>query len=496
MSKVRVALGGIMHETHVFAEVPTRMRDFEDGTFHRGEDLLTAMRGTRAGPAGMMEVGENNGWELAPTLYTMAMPSGTVEQATYKKLAEELVDRLRAALPLDGVLLMLHGAMVTDDLLDPERDILRRVREVVGEETALVVEMDMHGNISPEMTALADAVVAFDTNPHTDAYERGVEAAEILGAILDGEIAPVVGIYQTNLLLAPQFTGTDDLPLRAAHELAQRFEGEEGTVCVSVFGGFAYADTPFTRCSIVVTTDGDAEQARQIAKEIGEATEAQAEAAQMEGVPAEEAVRRALEMPGGPVMLVDSADNIGGGTPGDGTDALRALLAADVQEATVALADGEAVGACEEAGVGGRVKLEVGGKTDSSHGSPVSVEGEVKAITDGKFDFELANSHLASFRGKSMDMGPSAWLRVGGINLVLNTLKTPPFDLGQRRSVGIDPESQKMIAVKSAVAYRAAYMPIAAGVVEMDTAGLCTANLTRFPYQNLDRPLFPLDGVL
>ena len=128
MNQIRVALGGIMHETHVFAEVPTGLADFEDGTFHRGDDLLEAMRGTRAGLAGMMEMGERLGWKLAPTLYTMAMPSGTVEQAAYEELVEELVERLRAAMPLDGVLLMLHGAMVTDDLLDPEGDILQRVR--------------------------------------------------------------------------------------------------------------------------------------------------------------------------------------------------------------------------------------------------------------------------------------------------------------------------------------------------------------------------------
>lgn len=218
MSCIRVALGGIMHETHVFAEVPTGLADFQDGTFHGGDDLMDAMRGTRAGLAGMMEVGERLGWELAPTLYTMAMPSGTVEQDAYEGLVGELVERLRAAMPLDGVLLMLHGAKVTDDLLDPEGDILRWVRGVVGEETPVVVEMDMHGNISPEMTRLADAVVAFHTNPHVDAYERGADAAEILRAILDGEIAPVVGIYQTRLLLAPQVAGTDDLPLRAAHE--------------------------------------------------------------------------------------------------------------------------------------------------------------------------------------------------------------------------------------------------------------------------------------
>jgi microcystin degradation protein MlrC len=490
----RIALGGIMHETHTFAEVPTGMRDFEIGTFHRGAEILEQMGDTRAGIAGMMAVGAAHAWELLPTLYTMAMPSGAIEQATYDTLADEFVERLRAALPLDGVLLMLHGAMVTDDLLDPEADILRRVREVTGPDIPVVVEMDLHGNISPAMTELADAVVAFDANPHIDAYERGIEAAEIMCEILDGRIAPVVGMYQTNLLLSPQVTGTADLPLRAALEAAWRFEDEEDVVCVSVFGGFAYADTPFTRCSVVATVDGDVGRARQIAGEVGAIAEAGVGSAHFVAVAPDEAVRQALAIPGGPVILVDSADNIGGGTPGDGTDALRALLAIDAQEATVAIADPAAARACHEAGVGGQIDMEIGGKADTWHGAPVRVAGEVRALTDGYFEFEMANSHLASFRGKGMDMGPSAWLRVGGINIALNTNKTPPFDLGQLRSLGIQPESQKLIAVKAAVAHRAAYEPIAAGVVEMDTAGLCTANLGRFPYKNLQRPLYPLDG--
>jgi microcystin degradation protein MlrC len=493
MKPTRIALGGIMHETHTFAEVPTGMRDFEIGTLHRGVEMLEQMGDTRAGIAGMMAVGAAHDWELLPTLYTMAMPSGVIEQATYDTLADELVERLRATLPLDGVLLMLHGAMVTDDLLDPEADILRRVREVTGPDIPVVVEMDLHGNISLAMTELADAVVAFDANPHIDAYERGVEAAEIMCEILDGRVAPVVGIYQTHLLLSPQVTGTADLPLRAALEAAWRFEDEEDVVCVAVFGGFAYADTPFTRCSVVATVDGDLGRARQIAVEVGAIAEAGIGSARFAAVPPDEAVRQALAIPGGPVILVDSADNIGGGTPGDGTDALRALLAVDVREATVAIADPAAVRACHEAGVGEQIDMEIGGKADSWHGAPVRVTGEVRALTDGYFDFEMANSHLASFRGKGMDMGPSAWLRVGGINIAINTNKTPPFDLGQLRSLGIEPESQKLIAVKAAVAYRAAYLPIAAGVVEMDTTGLCTANLARFPYRNLDRPLFPLD---
>jgi microcystin degradation protein MlrC len=159
------------------------------------------------------------------------------------------------------------------------------------------------------------------------------------------------------------------------------------------------------------------------------------------------------------------------------------------------IADYEAVAACWDAGEGATIRLNVGGKTDQWHGEPVAVAGTVRALSEGVFECELPDNHFASFYGNTIRMGRTAWLRVGGVNVVLTERKTPPFDLAQLRGVGVIPEQQKLIAVKSAVAYRAAYLPIAAGVVEMDTAGLCSANLARFPYRHLRRPIFPLDDV-
>ena len=190
----------------------------------------------------------------------------------------------------------------------------------------------------------------------------------------------------------------------------------------------------------------------------------------------DDAVKKALATDGHPIMLVDSADNIGGGTPGDGTDALQGMLDNDVQEGTIVLADAEAVEMCWDAGVGSEVTLSVGGKSDKWHGKPITVTGIVKVLSDGSFDCELPDNHFAAFYGNTIHMGKTVWLRVDGVNIILTTHKTPPFDLGQLRSVGVIPEDQKMIVVKSAVAYQAAYLPIAKGVIEMDTAGLCSAN--------------------
>ena len=169
------------------------------------------------------------------------------------------------------------------------------------------------------------------------------------------------------------------------------------------------------------------------------------------------------------------------------------MLDHNVREGAIVLADPEAVDRCWRAGLGSELRLAVGGKVDDWHGQPVTVTGSVRALSAGVFKCELPDNHFASFYGETVHMGRCAWLRVGGVNILLTERKTPPLDLAQLRHIGIIPEAQSMIVVKSAVAWRAAYLPIASTIIEMDTAGLCSANLSRFPYQHLKRPVFPLD---
>lgn len=497
-STYRIAVGGIAHETHSFATHPTGLDDFRKQSLFFGKDILAELAGGKSATAGMIDNARPD-WLLLPTAYAGAMPAGLVTADAFAIILGELTARLAQAMPLDGVLLALHGAMVAEGELDAESAILQAVRNVVGNETPIVITLDMHGNISPRTVDLADVLIAYDENPHIDPYDRGREAADVMARLLAGEIRPTAGYAHPSLMLAPQATGTADLPLLAVHARAAEMEAEDAVVNVSVFGGFAYSDTPDAGVSLIVTTDNDPDLAQRYADELAAILMANRNAALPEFVSPEKAVQQALAMPGGPIILVDSADNIGGGTPGDGTDALRAMLDAGVVDGTVVLADPEAVTICWEAGEGATVELEVGGKCDEWHGAPIRVMGRVERLSHGTFTAELANNHSAAFFGNTIRMGRTAWLRTGdldrgGINILLNERKTPPFDLAQLRSVGIIPEEQKMIAVKSAVAYRAAYLPIAAGVIEMDTAGLCSANLERFPYKHVRRPILPLDG--
>ncbi len=489
----RIAIGGILHETHTFMEQPTQLADFAAQSLHLGDDLLTSMKGSRSGIGGMIDGATEHNWQLLPTLYAAAMPAGLVTEQAYRQLLGKLTSRLALCMPIDGALLALHGAMVAEGELDAETDIVAQARAIVGSEIPIVILLDMHGNISPRLVELADVLLAYDTNPHIDAYDRGAEAAQIMARLLRREVRPTAAYTRPALLLPAQSTGTDAAPLALVHTRAAEMEEEDEVICIAVMAGFAYADTPFTGSSIIVTTDAQPELAAAYANELSDILFSQRAQALPRFLPPADAVALAASRQCGPVILVDSADNIGGGAPGDGADALAAMLDHGVSEGTIVLADPAAVGACWRAGIAAQVTLEAGGKADGWHGPPLTVTGKVRALSDGVFECELPDNHFASFYGSTVHMGSCAWLRVAGVNILLTERKTPPLDLAQLRHIGIIPEAQSMIVVKSAVAYRAAYMPIAAEAIEMDTAGLCSANLSRFPYRHLKRPVFPLD---
>ena len=438
----RIAIGGILHETHSFMRPPTALADFAAQSLYFGDGLVASLSGSRSGVGGMIDRASDYGWQLRPTLYAAAMPAGLVTGAAYRALLGEFTKRLARQTPVDGLLLALHGAMVADGELDPEADIVARARAIVGGETPIVVLLDMHGNISPRLVELADALLAYNTNPHIDGYARGIEAAELMARLLRREARPTAALARPALLLPAQSTGTDAAPLALVHERAAEIKADRAVLGIAVMAGFAYADTPYSGPSVIVTTDGQPGLAAAYAHELSDMLYKGRSEAQPIYLPPAEAVKRALRHQAGPVILVDSADNIGGGTPGDGTDALRALLAHVVREGTIALADAEAVDICWQAGKAAQVTLDVGGKADDWHGKPATVSGVVRALSDGVFECELPDNHFASFYGGTVQMGRCVWLRVKGVNILLTERKTPPLDLAQLRHIGIEPEAQ------------------------------------------------------
>lgn len=487
---MRFFIAMVSHETNTFSPLATGRRAFEARDLRYGGELLEAYRGTGTCLGGMIEGAEAHGAALVPSIAAAAAPGGRVTKDFYGEVKQRLLADLRAAAPLDGVLLDLHGAMVVEGLDDGEGDLLQAVRAEIGARP-LAVALDFHANVTDAMVRAATLLHGYKTYPHVDMSERGREAVDRLVDVARGRLRPAVALRRPALLPPLGSQATARGPMRRLYDLADALEREPGVISISVFAGFPLADIHDAGLSVYVATDGDAPRAARLADRLaGVAWEHRAEFVH-EAVPPAEAVARARALPGRPVVLADMADNTGGGAAGDTTGILRELLRAGVREATVAcLWDPQATAACAAAGAGATLTLAVGGKVDPAHGAPLEVTGRVRAVTDGRF------VHRGPmFRGLPGRLGTTAVLEVDGVKIILISERWQTLDPEMIRAVGIDPAAEKILVVKSTIHYRAAFEPLAHAIVEVDAPGLSSSNLARFPFAHVRRPIFPLDAI-
>jgi len=489
----RVLLAGLFHETHCFTDDVTGQEAF---CVRRGGELL-ARRGDGSQMDGFLSIAEREGWTVVPAADYAATPSGLVEHAVFEAFWSDLEPVLAKALAegLDAIFLDLHGAMVTTREEDAEGELLRRIRAVRGAAGLPVFgAFDLHATLTPAMCAAADGLVGYRECPHIDAFDTGARAAALLARCLATGRRPHMRWRGTSIILPATGTATADEPMRALETLARELEGQDGIWAIDVVAGFSFADAHDAGVAFAVIGEDDA-----AADAALDRLAALAWATKERGMPAEDDVddvlRRILPVDRGPVLLVEPADNIGGGAPGDGTEILRALLRHDVPNAGVILADPLSVASLGDVPVGGTARLALGGRGSRLDPGPVELEVTLVSRSDGRFTLEDLNSHLAAMVGRYVNMGPSAVVRHRGITILLNTYKTAPFDLGQWRSQGIDPESFAVIGVKAAVAHRRAYDSIATASYTVHTRGPCVSDPRGLPYKRVRRPVFPLDDM-
>jgi microcystin degradation protein MlrC len=489
----RILLGALFHETHSFVDEITGLADF---TIRRGEELLQR-RGDGSTVDGFLEVADAEDWEVVPTVDYTALPAGTVDHAVFARFLAEFDAGLRTALAaggLDGIWLALHGAMVTTECADPEGALLANIRSAPGCETLPVFGVfDLHANFTAAMAEHANALVAYRENPHTDARESAVRSAKLLArALSEGELPRMLSC-NAPVIWPPTGTGTADRPMKDLEILARRIERENPAIWVAnVIGGYSFSDVPEAGVAFAVAFTGPEATAREALERLAQTATELREL----GLPAEwdidEAIAEILRSPGGPYVVVEPADNIGGGAPGDGTSVLRAFLRHGVENCAVAIADPAAVAAMVGAKLGEMRKLSIGGKGSAIAEGPVEIEAAFVSASDGSFALEDLNSHLAASQGSRFSMGPSVVVLAGGVTILLTSRKTPPFDLGQLRSQGIKPETLKAIGVKAAVAHRRAYDRIAKGSFTVATPGPCTSRISGLPFTRLRAPVFPI----
>ncbi len=500
----RILLAGLFHETHTFVDDRTGVAAF---AVLRGAELLH-VKGDGSPLGAVVARAVQLGWEVVPTVDMRAQPSGLVEDEVLDVwwcdfLVEGAADALREG-RVDAIYLVLHGAMVTTSCDDVEGEILERIRGLEGGAALPIFGVyDLHAHFTARMARQANCLVGYRENPHVDGAAMAVLAADLLDQALRTGRVPRLHWRHAGVMWPPTGTGTADSPMRELEALARRMEAEHPAFqAVNVIAGFSFADTPDTGVSFAIASTGEEDEAQAALRALCEAAWTWREAGSKPELPVD-AVAAALAQAAlaqeeatdasGPVVLVEPADNIGGGAPGDGTGLLRALVKHGVRGAAVAIADAEAMAALRTLPVGERTTLALGGKGSRLDEGPFTLEVALVSRSDGRFELEDRHSHLASMCGTTFDMGPCAVVRHAGVTILLTSIKTPPFDLGQWRSQGIAPEDLRVIGVKAAVAHRRAYDPIASRMIWVDTPGPCRGDLCKLPFSKVRRPIWPLD---
>ncbi len=489
----RVLIAGFRHETNTFSKLATDLSAYQARDLYYGDDIVAQFSGTRTEVAAIVDVAKKYRWELIPVVYADATPSGKVTREVFDHVSGALLKALEQQGPFDAILLCLHGAMVTEHLDDGEGTLLSLLRDRIGPVIPIGVTLDLHANVTDRMAALADVMVSYRTYPHVDAYEVGREVAELVARAMHMDIRPRTVVARGAMLDgADHGRTTAPGPMTEALALAKEFESERSVLAVSINAGFPWADIRETGPSVVVVGDGNDSRHAEIASVLIQHIYDNRERSTVETMSVADAVARMLKRgrKKGPIVVADFADNPGGGGYGDATGLLKGMLDAKLKDAAFAnMYDPDAAAACAQAGEGAEVSVTLGGRLDPSTGAPLEVTGTVQRLTDGRFVYEGPMS-----KGVKVKTGPTAVLRVNGLEIVITSRRYQVYDLNFFKHAGIDPAKKKFVAVKSAHHFRAAFAPIASEIIVVDEGGGITSrNFKKLPYEKVRRPVWPLD---
>jgi microcystin degradation protein MlrC len=481
---MRLFSATIATETNTFSPLPTSLDAYKESVFLRpGEHPTDAPRMCTAPLFVARQRAKAEGFTLIEGSCFAASPAGTTNRADYEFMRDEILTQLKAALPLDGVLFGLHGAMVAHGYDDVEGDLLERARAIVGKDCVIGVELDPHCHLTLKRVRLGDITILYKEFPHTDVVERAEDLLTLVLRTLRKEIRPVTSMFDCRQIGSYPTT----LPLmRAFVDKTQAMEGKDGVLSVSIGHCFPYADVAELTGRIMVITDGDKAKADRLASEIGQEFVGMRGRTAPEYLSIEDGIGAALAFNASPVVMADPADNAGGGAPTDNTTILRRLIERNVQDAAVGpIWDPIAVRLCFDAGVGAEFPLRFGGKIGPTSGAPI--DANVTVAT-------LKRDCWQSFGPTQVPLGDCAAIRVGGVEVVLITNRTQALGLELFRNLEIEPTERKLVVVKSTNHFMAAFGPIAKKVLYVDSDGPLSRDYRKIPYTKVQRPIWPLDA--
>lgn len=491
---MRIAIGQLWQETNTFNPLPTTRADFEAFGVVRGAELIERMADTNELGGFIQSL---RAWPKVPEIVGLvrlpAWPSGAATADTFAWLRDEMVKSLSRALPVDAVLLALHGALVADGTPDVEGAVLEACRALIGPDVPLVATLDLHTNITERMVRNADALVLYHTAPHIDVFETGQRGAAVLRRILDG-VRPATVFQKLPLVVPAERANTQD-PASISYAIREKLQAWERDPRVLVAGLATvqpWLDIPELGSAVVIVTDGEPELARQLCDELSAFVWEHRRDYLPELVPVEEGVRAAFAEREGLVVLSDSADSTTSGAPGDSSHLLREMLKYDwPRPALVTLVDPDLVAESARRGVGTEFETMLGGKRDRHFSEPLPARVRVAKLFDARF---VMSGHLA--RNMPIDMGPSTVLRIGNIQIVVTSRSGPHFAPQLFDAAGLDPFAAQLLVAKSPCGFRAAYQARAKKVLVVRAPGCAPSDFWRYPYHHIPRPLWPWDDSL
>jgi microcystin degradation protein MlrC len=485
--KPRIALGGILTECNHLGGLPTDLKAYEESELLRGDEILAS---TTSVVGGMLEALRQRQAEPVPLIYASALAAGPLTSPCYQQLRGELFERLQRVLPVDGVLMPIHGSALAEGVDDPEGDMIQGVRDLVGPDVPVVATLDLHAHVTAQMVRCADALLGWETYPHHDQYGTGQRGTHLLLDMLEGKCRPTMAMGKVPVITSAVHGSTnDDDPFAELMRFAKSLERLDGVLSTSLFLIHPYMDVADMGSGGLVITDGNIDRAVDLAADIGQRYWDRRHDLEPELHTPAEAIARGLEVDGGPVILVETADCCGGGAAGDSIATLKALVQSRTEVLSyVPVVDPEAAAICHAAGEGAEVTLALGHKLDPRWGQTQTFTGKVEQLSEGRFTYTGGQ-----WEGLESEMGPTAVLSIGAIQVLIISRTTYDWADEQFRAVGLDPALPKFIVAKNPMNYRLAYGAIARAVFVLDTPGPTPATLKHVQFNKLQRPYFPAD---
>ena len=486
---MRIGIIALLQESNTFIAEPTTLAHFEQDMLLEGEAVRERLAGSHHEVGGMFHALDELSVEAVPIFAARAFPFGRIEAAAAHELLARMFGALDRVRKLDGLLVAPHGATVSEPWPDFDGHWLTELRKKLGPELPIIGTLDPHGNLSPAMVAACDALISYRTNPHMDQRARGIDAARLIVRTVKGELKPTMAAAFPPIAINIERQCTQDEPCHSFYRFADEQMNDERVLSNSLMLGFPYADVAEMGTSVIAVTDNDAGLAQQLANQLANYLWQHRRDFEGHLISIEQALDQAAHL-AEPVCLLDMGDNVGGGSPGDGTLLAHAISERSMPGGFVCLFDPAAVQQCSAAGIGGKLRLEMGGHTDQLHGSPLVDEVEVLGLYDGQF--EETQARHGGFT--KMDQGETAVvLTARGLTVMLTTRRVPPFSLKQITTFAIDPAQFKMLVAKGVNAPLAAYKEACKSFIKVNTAGCTSADFNSFTFHHRRRPLYPLE---